>query len=130
MRRTVSIRRSCATCRRCAGHRGPISGCWERSSWEITGGGRSPSRALQYGGYRELSVDHELLAFTRQVDDEYVVVVVNGSNQLVALDVEVPVGHGDRLVDLLNPGQSFALREGRAEIDAVWPHWARILAVC
>ena len=91
---------------------------------------RHRSRALQYGGYRELHVGHDLLAFARQVDGECVVVAVNASDQPAALEIEVPVGHGDRLVDLLNPGESFALRKGRAEIDAVWPRWARILAVC
>jgi hypothetical protein len=49
---------------------------------------------------------------------------------------EVPVAcgpHGTRLVDLLEPAESWPITSGRggrlARVDPLWPHWLRILAV-
>jgi cyclomaltodextrinase len=90
---------------------------------------RHRSPALRVGSYRQLSISHEQLAFARQVEDEQVVVLVNGSAEAARFELAIPAADGNALVDLLNPGESFQVAGGRAEIDGVPPHWARILAV-
>ena len=81
------------------------------------------------GDYRPLLVQHEQLAFLRQDGNERVLVAVNAARQAVPLDVALPVDGSRPLVDLLNPGETFPVCNERAQIDAVWPCWARILTV-
>jgi glycosidase len=90
---------------------------------------RRACAALRYGDYVQLSVSHEQLAFARRTDDECVVVAINASDKPVSVEVAVPDAQGSHLVDLLNPGETFAMRGGRARIDPVWPCWARIMVV-
>jgi hypothetical protein len=69
------------------------------------------------------------LAFARQTADECVVVAVNAADEPVPIELTLPASGGERLFDLLNPGESFPVFEGRVRIDAVWPCWARIMVV-
>jgi len=89
---------------------------------------RHVSPALRHGDYRQLEVRSEQLAFARQVEGEAVIVDVNAASEPAAFDLEVPGGHGGALIDLLNPGQSYPVRGGRAQIQ-VGPRWARVLQV-
>lgn len=90
---------------------------------------RRGSQALRHGNYRQLFLSHEQLAFARQTSGESVVVVVNASDKPVRFDLPIPAPHGSRLIDLLNPGDVFSVIHGKATIGAVWPCWARIMAV-
>jgi len=90
---------------------------------------RHGSPALRHGDYRQLEVRHEQLAFARQSNGECVIVAVNASDEPVSLELDVPTCREGSLVDLLNPGDAFPVRGGRAHIDAVWPYWARIMRV-
>ncbi len=88
---------------------------------------RRESQALRYGDYRQLVVRHEQLAFARHTPEECVVVLVNASDKPASFDLAIPDCHCNKLIDLLNPGEEFAMRNGRAKINVVWPCWARIM---
>jgi glycosidase len=90
---------------------------------------RRGCQSLRYGTYQQLFVSHEQLAFARQTSDECVVVLVNASDKPASFKFAVPGHFGNRLVDLLNEGETFPVIDGRARVDPVWPCWARIMAV-
>ncbi|HXX35491.1 MAG TPA: alpha-amylase family glycosyl hydrolase [Thermodesulfobacteriota bacterium] len=88
---------------------------------------RRQSEALRYGNYRQLLVNHEQFAFARQTREECVIVAVNASDKPVPIELAVPVTGGSRLIDLLNPGDSFSVGGGRTRVDVVNPCWSRIM---
>ena len=90
---------------------------------------RRSSPALKHGDYSQLIVNHEHFAFARCTSDECVVVLINAADQPVSLDVPLPVKQGSQLIDLLNSSETFPISAGKAKVDVVWPHWARILVV-
>ncbi|MBN1119544.1 MAG: DUF3459 domain-containing protein [Anaerolineae bacterium] len=83
--------------------------------------------ALQHGGYEQLHVASEQFAFARQADDQSVIVAVNAADQPAPVEIALPHA-GSRLVDELNPGDTFGVDGGRVRID-VPPRWARVLRV-
>ena len=58
--------------------------------------------------------------------DQLAVVIVNAAEQPVPVEVTI-ASRSNRLVDVLNPGDTFPVRQGLARIDPIWPHWGRIL---
>jgi glycosidase len=90
---------------------------------------RQSTPALRHGDYRQLYVSHEQFAFTRRVDGQQVVVLLNASDQPAAFDVLFSTNRAHEMVDLLNPGEVFPLRNGRLQVDAVWSNWARVLEI-
>ncbi|MBN1679957.1 MAG: alpha-glucosidase C-terminal domain-containing protein [Anaerolineae bacterium] len=91
---------------------------------------RRAVEALRYGDYHELCKDHEQLVFVRQANGSRVVVIVNASDQPVALDLDLSAWGGAELVDVLNDGGDvFPVRGGRARVDPVWSRWARIMVL-
>lgn len=88
---------------------------------------RRHSPAPKYGNYEQILVKYEQLAFARQAAEECVICVVNASDEPVAIHLDVPRQDTNRLVDVLNGGESFAVIDGNARIDPVWLCWARIL---
>ena len=90
---------------------------------------RLATQALRYGGYSQLVVSHEQLAFARQTPEECIVVALNAADKAVPFEVNVPTRLGSRLVDLLNEADCFEIHAGRAKIDAVPSCWMRIMAV-
>jgi cyclomaltodextrinase len=86
--------------------------------------------ALRYGDYRQLFVSHEQLAFSRQVEGQQVVVLLNASEKPAAFDLPIDAKGASRMMDLLNPGESFPIADGRLRVEKVWPTWARILVGC
>jgi glycosidase len=89
---------------------------------------RHSCAALRRGGYRELLVRREQLAFARQTTEQCAIVLLNAADDPASFEIPIPSG-GSRLVDWLNSGDSFPISAGRASIPEVWPHWARILVV-
>lgn len=85
-------------------------------------GVRRASPALKYGRYRQVSVDHEQLAFMREHPEERIIVLLNAAEEPVPFTRNLP---GGVWVDLLNSGERFTI-DGQARID-VPPRWARIL---
>jgi glycosidase len=88
---------------------------------------RHETPALRHGDYRQLHVNHEQLAFVRQVDGQRAVVLLNASDQPAAFDVTFSANGRHRVVDLLNPGESFPIVNGRLQVETVPPNWARVL---
>ena len=88
---------------------------------------RRDSEALRYGSYCQLLVNHEQFAFARQTGEECVVVTVNAADKPVPFELSLPVTGRNQLSDLLNEGENFPVRGGRARIDVVKPCWSRIM---
>jgi glycosidase len=89
---------------------------------------RQTCPALRLGSYQELHTSPEQFAFLRRHPHGDVLAAINASSQPAGITVQLPVQSG-WLRDLLNPGSSFAISNGAAQIDAIPAHWARILAV-
>ncbi len=89
---------------------------------------RQASPALRCGDYTQLYVAHQQMAFLRRFDGEQVVVAVNNSAESTDLDLRLPIQTG-RLVDLLNPGDTFEISNYQVHIDPLPPRWARVLRV-
>jgi glycosidase len=87
---------------------------------------RLASPALKYGDYTQLSVANEQLAFLRCTEGESVVVAVNASHEPARFELSIPI-NATKVLDLLNPGESFPIHDGKLVIDAVPPCWARWL---
>ena len=80
--------------------------------------------ALRCGGYRELHVAAQQLAFAREATGQTVVVALNAAAAPASVRV-----HGlgaTTLRDCLDPGEPVALHHGEASIP-VPPHWLRVL---
>ncbi len=88
---------------------------------------RAELPALRYGDYRQAHVAHEQLAFARQTPEQTVIVAVNAADGPAQVELEVPLQGQGQLVDRLHEGDRFAYRRGKATIDAVGAHGARIL---
>jgi cyclomaltodextrinase len=88
---------------------------------------RRHSEALRYGNYRPLLISHEQFAFARQTPEECVVVAVNAADKPAPFELKLPITGWDRLLDLLNIGDSFSVHGGKARIDVVKPCWSRIM---
>ena len=83
--------------------------------------------ALRAGDYRQLLVSSHQLAFSRQLDGNTVIVLLNAAAEPVPFDLPVSMPSGTRLVDVLNGGESFVVDQGRLRVGKVHPSWARIL---
>ncbi len=90
---------------------------------------RRESPALRHGDYQQLHVSAEQLAFMRTVAQERVIVALNASDVPVTLELPLAEAEGTRLVDVLNPGETFTVHHGRVQIAPLYPNWARILVM-
>jgi cyclomaltodextrinase / maltogenic alpha-amylase / neopullulanase len=86
---------------------------------------REQSSALLSGDYCELLVSHQQLAFTRQTEDEAVVVVLNSEPSTVEVDLQIPWQEGV-LRDELNGSETFKVEKGHLRLP-VPQTWGRIL---
>jgi glycosidase len=84
---------------------------------------RASHPALRYGNYQELYVAHEQFAFSRSIDNQMVIVVVNASDKPQTITLTgLPQA---QFIDQLN-GQSFQSHAGRVDIT-LNPHWGGVL---
>ena len=58
--------------------------------------------ALRHGDYRQLMVQSETLAFWRQTNDDWALVVLNSSSKPIEISLTLPGVMGKRLIDVLN----------------------------
>lgn len=86
---------------------------------------RERAEALRCGTYQQLHVSHQTLAFLRQTEQERVVVALNSAQEESRVTLDLPSAAGN-LVDWLNPGDTFAVREGKVSLTLP-PTWGRIL---
>jgi glycosidase len=83
--------------------------------------------SLRQGDYGELAVGPDHLVFSRATPGELVVVAVSASDRPLDLAVTLPERVNGRLVDRLNPGEEFVVKDGRTTLTPLWPCWARIM---
>ena len=57
------------------------------------------------------------------------VVGVSAGRETMDQEVTLPEPMNGRLVDLLNLGQQFEIKNGKAKLDPLWPCWARVMEV-
>jgi glycosidase len=88
---------------------------------------RQKSKALQYGNYRQLFLNHEQLAFMRQYNNETVIVIVNSSADKTVLDINVPLPDGTILTDILNDEEKIKVTGNKIKVDPLWGTWGRVL---
>jgi cyclomaltodextrinase len=82
--------------------------------------------ALRYGDYRQLQVAHEQLAFSRAIEGESVIVLLNASGSPARL--ELPVEKNvTAAVDVLNQDERIPVQNGRLVVEQINPYWGRIL---
>ncbi len=84
--------------------------------------------ALAHGDYQELHVSSGQLAFLRRWNGSSTVVALNADAAPASLVLKLPIQQG-RLVDLLNPGDSFPIHQGQARLDPLPACWGRILKI-
>ena len=86
---------------------------------------RTKYKALQIGDFKTVLADDKigLFAFSRNIDDETVLVILNNSNTLQT--VELPVNANSHWLDLLNDGE-YATNNNKLIIN-IEPKWGMIL---
>ncbi len=89
---------------------------------------RSESDALKSGEYIELKVMHEQFAYARISPAECMIVIVNSSNEIRIIRIELPV-KGSEAIDMLNEGESFRPDSGMNLEMQLYPNWGRILRI-
>ena len=82
--------------------------------------------ALRRGGYSQLHVASEQLAFARFTNDEYVVVLLNAAETPARFELDLPL-RANQAADLLNEGETFNLENGKLVVESVPPRWGRVL---
>jgi hypothetical protein len=90
---------------------------------------RAELPALRQGDFQELFLSDRRMLFSRRTPDQRVIVAVSAEKEPVEQEVTLPEPVNGRLVDLLNPGQDFEIRDGRARLRPLWPCWARVMEV-
>jgi cyclomaltodextrinase len=83
--------------------------------------------ALRYGDYTELFVASEQFAFSRRMNDDMVIVLLNATSTDVPFNTSVSLPNETCLVDLLDPKDKFRVENGRLHVKYVHPRWGRIL---
>ena len=88
---------------------------------------RQASPALRRGDYRQLHVNHQQLAFSRQAENDLAIVLLNAAEESISLEIPVSLADGSRLVDVLNGQETFVVTGGRLRVESLPPIWARML---
>ncbi len=83
--------------------------------------------ALRLGGYRQLAVQPQQLAFSRELDGEVVIAVFNAADEGIPMELRVPYPNGTQFVDRWNQDEVFGVADGKICMDAVPPYGMRIL---
>jgi cyclomaltodextrinase len=89
---------------------------------------RLETPALRYGDYNELFVAPEQFAFSRNIDNETVIILLNAASNNASFDIPISLPQGTPLRDLLNPMDEFRVGGGSLRVENVWSCWGRILA--
>jgi len=89
---------------------------------------RSQSSALQTGSYRQLMVANEQFAFLRENEEESIIVVVNSSQQTVALEIPLEGNYPSALTDLLS-GEKYQFQQGQVCIPHLAANSGKIMKI-
>jgi glycosidase len=88
---------------------------------------RSTTPALRRGDYTELFVSHEQLAFSRRLDQDMIIVLLNSASEEASFDIPIKLPHGTHLADLLELQDEFHVENDRLHVNFVSKNWGRIL---
>jgi glycosidase len=88
---------------------------------------REEHPALRYGSYRQTFVTNEQFAFTRQTEQEQILVVVNAADTTARLRIPLNKPDGTQLTDLLQPQQKLRVQQGHIQLDQLQASGARIM---
>lgn len=83
---------------------------------------------LKIGNYQQLYVNHQQLVFWRKINQEFVIVALNSSNQRVNLEINLPEKINSHIKDRLNEQEQFEIINGKLKF-LLWPNWGRILTL-
>jgi len=83
--------------------------------------------ALRQGGYRQLAVQSQQLAFSRELGGEVVIAVFNAADEGIPMELQVPYPNGTQFVDRWNQDEVFGVVDGKIRLGAVNPYGMRIL---
>ncbi len=83
---------------------------------------RKAHPALRRGGYRQMFVGSEQLAFLRESGEDRLLVAVSAADRPVELELPLPGDSGGRLAGLLGPGVA-TITDGKARLNL--PAWGR-----
>ncbi len=89
---------------------------------------RRNSPALRYGNYTQILVAHQQMAFMRAADGEQIVVAVNGESKAAPLQLRLPAGNAQTMLDLLNGNEPFT-SQGEIFTIPIPAYWGRVLRV-
>jgi len=78
---------------------------------------RKEHKALQSGGFKQLYLASDQLAFIREAQGEAVLTVINSADQPVSFEIPVGDGAETRFYDLLNPERLLIGRDGRLQVE-------------
>lgn len=89
---------------------------------------RLQSLALRYGDYKEIFAAAEQLAFSRSIENETTIVILNATTKTPS-DIRIPISlpNGTCFTDLLNPNDKFHVIDHHLTIKEIHSYWARIL---
>jgi cyclomaltodextrinase len=90
---------------------------------------RAQLSALRGGDFQEVFLGHRRIVFSRRTAGQWVIVAVSAEKEPVDQEVILPEPVNGILVDLLNPGQQFEIKDGKAKLAPLWPCWARVMEV-
>ncbi len=85
--------------------------------------------ALRHGDFQELFVAPRRIVFSRRTAEQWVIVAISAEATAVEQEITLPEPVHCVLEDLLNPGQYFPVRGGKARLSPLWPRWARVMEV-
>lgn len=88
---------------------------------------RKNSHALCVGTYKELYVKNHLFAFARLTSSEYIIVIINSSENTEYIEFSIPHINNAYAIDILNNNEKFLVENGIIKIYPLWKNWARIL---
>jgi cyclomaltodextrinase len=90
---------------------------------------RKNSSALQHGNYHQLFVDHEQLAFSRDTDQEKILVAVNASDKSNLVQLRPANINGNCWIDLINSEKIAPNQDGSLSLQLP-PYGGKIYKMC
>ena len=78
---------------------------------------RKELKALQNGGFKQLYLASDQLAFLREAEGEAVLTVINSADQPVTFEIPLGDGAEARFSDLLNPERHLIGKDGRLQVE-------------
>ena len=82
--------------------------------------------AIRFGGYQEIFVGHQLMAFRRDFKEDSIIVLLNSHDAVNSLTLPINKIKTGPYEDLLNQGEIFHFNSEQSRIK-IYPNWGRIL---